>query len=141
MLKAVYDTNVVVSGLISSRGIPALLLDLVFNKRISLCLSPEIFHEYSSVLGRPKFGIPKRRRDSVFRVIRSLAEWVEPDQRITVTGDPDDNIILECAVAGAVDFIVTGNLRHFPKTIKQIPVVSPRQFLDVYLRSLINNEI
>lgn len=45
MFKVVYDTNVVVSGLLSSRGVPALLLDLVFNERVILFLSPEIFDE------------------------------------------------------------------------------------------------
>jgi hypothetical protein len=51
------------------------------------------------------------------------------------------NIILECAVAGQVDYLVTGNLRHFPKSIRQIPIVSPRQFLDNYLRSIAEDEI
>ena len=43
MLRAVYDTNVVVSGLISSRGFPALLLDLVFAERLVLVLSADVF--------------------------------------------------------------------------------------------------
>lgn len=141
MLKVVYDTNVVVSGLISSRGIPALLLDLVFNKRVSMILSEEIFNEYVEVLGRPKFNLPKRQRDSVLRQLRNLADWVESDQRISVAKDPDDNIILECAAAGRSDYLVTGNLRHFPKSISQIPIVNPRQFLDIYLRSIAEDEI
>jgi len=141
VLKVVYDTNVVVSGLLSSRGIPALLLDLVFNKRVSLILSEEIFDEYVEVLGRPKFNLPKRQRDSVLRQLRNLANWVKPDQRISVAQDPDDNIILECAVAGRANYLVTGNLRHFPKSIRQISIVNPRQFLDIYLRSIAEDEI
>ena len=141
MFKVVYDTNVVVSGLLSSRGIPALLLDLVSNKRVSLVLSSDIFDEYVDVLRRPKFNLPKRQRDSVLRRLRNLADWVEPNQQISVAKDPDDNIILECAVAGQVDYLVTGNLRHFPKSIRQIPIVSPRQFLDNYLRSITEDEI
>ena len=141
MLKVVYDTNVVVSGLLSSRGIPALLLDLVFNKRVSLILSEEIFDEYVEVLGRPKFNLPKRQRDSVLRQLRNLANWVKPDQRISVAQDPDDNIILECAVAGRANYLVTGNLHHFPKSIRQISIVNPRQFLDIYLRSIAEDEI
>lgn len=141
MFKIVYDTNVVVSGLLSSRGIPALLLDLVFNKLVSLVLSSDIFNEYADVLRRPKFNLPKRQRDAVLRHLRNLTDWVEPNQRISVAKDPDDNIILECAVAGQVDYLVTGNLRHFPKSIRQIPIVSPRQFLDNYLRSIAEDEI
>jgi putative PIN family toxin of toxin-antitoxin system len=81
MLKAVYDTNVVVSGLISDRGIPALLLELAFNKRVALFLSPEIFDEYERVVRRPKLQIPKIQRESVLKKLRSLAHWVEPRQR------------------------------------------------------------
>jgi len=57
VFKVVYDTNVVVSGLLSNRGIPALLLDLAFNKRVSLFLSAEIFDEYERVLRYPIFRI------------------------------------------------------------------------------------
>jgi len=140
VLKVVYDTNVVVSGLLSSRGIPALLLDLVFNERVSLILSEEIFNEYVEVLGRPKFNLPKRQRSSVLRRLSNLAEWVETIQRISVVKDPDDNIILECAVAGRANYLVTGNLRHFPKSIRQTSIVNPRQFLDIYLRSIVDDE-
>ena len=140
MFKVVYDTNVVVSGLLSSKGIPALLLDLVFNKRVSLVLSAEVFNEYADVLGRPKFNLPKRQRDSVLRQLRNLSDWVQPDQRISVAKDPDDNIILECAAAGQADYLVTGNLRHFPKSIRQVPIINPRQFLDIYLRSIAEDE-
>ena len=141
MLKVVYDTNIVVSGLLSRRGIPALLLDLVFNERVSLILSEEIFDEYVEVLGRPKFNLPGRQRSSVLRRLGSLAEWVEPSQRISVAKDPDDNMILECAVAGRANHLITGNLRHFPKSIRQTSIVNPRQFLDIYLRSIADGEI
>lgn len=134
MFKVVYDTNVVVSGLLSSRGAPSLLLDLVFNRRVSFFLSPETFDEYERVLRRAKFAIPKQRSDSVLRLLRSLSQWVEPRQRVTVATDPDDNVFLECALAGEVDFLVTGNTRHFPKTFRRIQVFNPRQFLDIYLR-------
>lgn len=138
MFKVVYDTNVVVSGLLSSRGIPALLLDLVFNGRVTLFLSPEVFEEYELVLARPRFGIRAARRESVLSQLRALSQWVEPRQHLAVAGDPDDNRFLECALAGKVDFLVTGNLRHFPKTLRDIRVVSPRQFFEIYWRSAVS---
>ena len=100
MFKVVYDTNVVVSGLLSSRGIPALLLDLVFNGRVVLFLSPDVFEEYEQVLARPRFAIQAARRESVLCQLRSLSRWVEPRQHLAVAGDPDDNRFLECALAG-----------------------------------------
>lgn len=138
MFKVVYDTNVVVSGLLSSRGIPALLLDLVFNGRVMLFLSPEVFEEYEQVLARPKFGIRAARRESVLRQLRSLSQWVEPRQHLAVAGDPDDNRFLECALAGKGDFLVTGNLRHFPKTLRDTRIVSPRQFFEIYWQSAVS---
>ena len=135
MLKVVYDTNVVVSGLISDRGIPALLLDLVFNERVSLILSPQVFDEYDRVLGRPKFRISEAQKASVLKKLRSLAHWVEPRQRITLSRDPDDDRFLECAAAGEADFLVTGNLRHFPKAFRRTRIVGPRQFFEIFWRS------
>ena len=132
MLKVIYDTNVVVSGLLSSRGIPALLLDLVFNKRVSLFISPQIFDEYDRVFQRPKFRVRQRQRKSVLRQLRGLAHWIEPRQHVNVAKDPDDNRFLECALAGEVEFLVTGNLRHFPGTFRGTQVVSPRQFFEIY---------
>ena len=137
MFKAVYDTNVVVSGLISDRGIPALLLDLAFNERVALVLSPEILDEYERVLSRPKLRILTTQRESVLKKLRSLAHWVEPRQRITAALDHDDNRFLECAVSGEADFLVTGNLRHFPKAFRGTRVVSPRQFFEIFWQSTV----
>ena len=136
MFKVVYDTNVVVSGLLSSRDAPALLLDLVFNERVILFLSPEIFDEYERVLSRPKLRIPRVRKESVLKRLRSLGHWVEPQERITAAGDPDDNRFLECAVSARVDFFVTGNLCHFPRTFRGVQVVNPRQFFEIYWQSI-----
>jgi putative PIN family toxin of toxin-antitoxin system len=97
MFKAVYDTNVVVSGLISSTGIPALLLDLVFSERIALVLSAEVFDEYERVIRRPKFTFSRPHRDAVLERLRSLAQWVETQESVTAAKDPDDNRFLECA--------------------------------------------
>jgi putative PIN family toxin of toxin-antitoxin system len=99
---------------------PALLLDLAFNKRVSLSLSAEIFDEYERVLRRPIFRIQPRQRESVLRQLRSLAHWTEPSERAEAARDPDDNPFLECALVGEVEFVITGNLRHFPRTFRGI---------------------
>lgn len=135
MFKVVYDTNVVVSGLLSSVGIPALLLDLVLNERLSIFLSAEVFDEYERVISRTRFRIPKLYREAVLKRLKSVAQWVEPQESVRVASDSDDNRFLDCAVAGRVDFLVTGNRRHFPKTFRGIRVVSPRLFFEIYLQS------
>lgn len=54
MIRVVYDTNVIVSGLLRS-GRPSLLLELAFQKKVSLFLSPSLLVEYEEVLEREKF--------------------------------------------------------------------------------------
>ena len=56
---------------------------------------------------------------------------VVPSKKVEATSDPDDNMFLECALEARADFVVTGNLRHFPSKFQDIRVVSPRQFLSV----------
>jgi putative PIN family toxin of toxin-antitoxin system len=130
VFKVVYDTNVLVSGLLSNRGIPALLLDLVFNKRVLLFLSPEIFDEYKRVLS---YSTEAERIGP--SELRSLGHWTELRERAEAASDPDDNRFLECALAGEVEFVITGNLGHFPRTFRGTRVVSPRQFFEIYWRA------
>jgi predicted nucleic acid-binding protein len=55
---------------------------------------------------------------------------VRPADSITVCVDPDDNIILECAVAAKAAYVVTGNLKHFPVSWAGSRIVTPRWLLD-----------
>jgi uncharacterized protein len=56
---------------------------------------------------------------------------VEPHRRLQVCIDPDDDGFLECALEARANYLVTGNLRHFPTWFQDIRVVIPRQFLTV----------
>jgi uncharacterized protein len=46
-----------------------------------------------------------------------------------MTSDPEDNIFLECADAARADYLVTGNVRHFPRFWKKTKVITSREFL------------
>ncbi len=61
MIKAVYDTNVIVATLINRDGLPALLLDLATQDRIQLFLSSFLLGEYEAVLRRPNLDSRRRR--------------------------------------------------------------------------------
>jgi predicted nucleic acid-binding protein len=56
---------------------------------------------------------------------------VTPRKRVQIATDPDDDKVIECALAGRADFIVTGNIRHFPTQFQDILVVSPRKFIEI----------
>jgi predicted nucleic acid-binding protein len=54
-----------------------------------------------------------------------------------VAGDPDDNRFLECADAARADYLVTGNLRHFPRFWKKTKIITPREFIGLVAPHLI----
>jgi predicted nucleic acid-binding protein len=58
-------------------------------------------------------------------------------RRLEVSGDPDDNRFLECADAGRADYMVTGNLRHFPRFWKKTKIITPREFIGIVAPHLI----
>jgi putative PIN family toxin of toxin-antitoxin system len=105
---------------------------MAIEKQLALCVSPAIFEEYQEVLAREKFK--KLEQKSVKRflsVLKQRSLWIEP--RVTVDvikNDPADNKFLECALAVQADFLITGNVRHFPpKAFHETRIVTPREFI------------
>lgn len=134
MIKAVYDTNVVVSALLSPQGIPARILRLAVEGQIRLILSKKVLDEYSEVLKRPELSLLKQDVNESLRDIRKNGKIVKAKSTVRVAGDPDDNIFLECALAGKAKYLVTGNKDDFPsERFKYTKIVSPKEFLDIYL--------
>jgi uncharacterized protein len=131
MIAAVFDTNVLVSGVLSPSGAPGRLLDAILDGFCQPVVSDSILAEYEEVLGRPKFGLPLSRVRSLLDGIRarSLAAPFHPVTRACDLPDPDDVSFLEAAAALHVP-MVAGNTRHFPKSaVGRISVLTPAAFL------------
>lgn len=128
MISAVLDTNVVVSAHLKAGGRQALLLDLAMARRFLWYVSEELLEEYEGVLLRKRFGLDPEGVAKSMRLIRNTAKIMRPDRRLRVTRDPDDNKVLDCAVAAGATYLVTGNLRHFPMRFEGVRVISPREF-------------
>jgi len=129
-LKAVFDSNIFVSALAIPGGQAERAVDLVINGRVNLCISKEIIHEVLEVLAQ-KFsrGSEELSRTAVF--LSDLSELVASRRKLAVLEDEPDNRILECAVAGHADIIVTGDRAMLNlKTYEHIRMLSLRQFLD-----------
>ncbi len=129
-MKAVFDTNIFVSALAIPGGQAERAIDLVIDARVNLCISKEIIHEVLRVLAQ-KFskGPEELSRTAVF--LSELAELVVPRKKLAVLDDEPDNRILECAVTGHADAIVTGDRAMLNlKKYQEIRVLSLRQFLD-----------
>ncbi len=135
MLKVVLDTNVIVSGLIASSGCPYEILQAHRRGEYVLVVSEAIVEEVERVLARPFFH-QKRRVDAsdiaaAGRLLRTDAVVVAPRGRLAVIADdPDDDRILECALEGGADYVISGDhhllsLRQYRNT----PIVTAREFL------------
>lgn len=133
MIRVVLDTNIVVSALLQPLGPPAQVFVLAIGGAIQLCISGEIYAEYEEVLSRPRFQRPEEVVAGTLQAIRDKSLWVRPTEAICVCSDPDDDIFLECAQAARADYLVTGNLKHFPASWGGTRIVSPRDLLDLIL--------
>lgn len=134
MLRIVLDTNVLVSATIHN-GKPRKLLQAGIKGKYRILSSREILNEFSEVLQRPQF---KMTRDDVIRIVSALIDTVEnihvtSDVR-AVNSDPDDNVIVNTALDGNADYIVSGDpdlldLEEFDG-IEIVPVSRMLEILD-----------
>jgi putative PIN family toxin of toxin-antitoxin system len=115
VIRAVIDTNVLVSAMISSSGNEALLIVAINAGLVAPCLSAEILKEYSEVLRRPRFGFPASEVDSLLELLTRRGHLLDQVPIVSISPDPDDDKFIACASAGKADFLVTGNKRHFPQ--------------------------
>ena len=110
-MRVVQDTNVIISAL-NFPGNERLVLELALRGRFELFLSLSILDEVAGVLVR-KFGWEQERTARAISVLRNAAIVIEPPRLAEVIeGGHPDNRILECAVAAAADYLVTGDRRH-----------------------------
>ena len=128
-MKVVFDTNVFVSALTFRGGRGEQALRRILEGRDSLVLSKPILDKLLRVLAT-KFS---REREELARVAVYLAELaqMDPPDRFDVLSDEPDNRILECAIAGGVDAIVTGD-RAVLKLgdFRGVKIVSLREYLE-----------
>ena len=86
MIRAVIDTNVLVSGLLSPAGNEALILLAIHQGLVHPCFSEEILEEYAAVLARPKFAFPSDEIAAVLAMFRSQGELLLPESAIFPAG-------------------------------------------------------
>jgi uncharacterized protein len=136
-LRLVIDTNVLISAAIKPAGLQRTVLLLAITKPARLYISRPILDEYTELLARPELKIRKGLRQQFLQLIKNNCYTVAPTRRLEVTSDPDDNIFLECADEARADYLVTGNLKHFPRFWKKTKVITPREFISVVAPHLI----
>jgi putative PIN family toxin of toxin-antitoxin system len=137
-LRLVIDTNVVISAALKPEGLQRTSFLLAITKPARLYVSQLILDEYAEVLSRPELKIRKGLRRQLLQLIRNRGNLVVPSRRLEVSDDPDDNRFLECADAARADYLVTGNLRHFPRLWKKTKIITLREFIGLVAPHLIS---
>jgi len=129
MLKVVLDTNVIVSGLNFPTSNLAKILLLVASGEIANFTSRHIVNETRRIL-IDKFFWTGEKVEAVEGWLKTFSKLVDPKNRISVIDDDPDNRILECAVEGRADFIISGD-RHLTnlKNFQGIKIIAPSTFL------------
>jgi len=128
-LRAVFDANVLISGLVF-RGTPGRCLDAVASGQVE-CITRSV------ILGdvADKLAVKFRHRDIVLADelawCIAYTQMVEPQGAIRgVCRDPDDDLVIECAVISHADFIVTGDADLLGlNTYQSIRIVTPAVFV------------
>lgn len=130
MVRIVADANIYISAF-NFGGSAAEIIELAQNGRIDLFVSPAILHEVERILSTKFYWSDRRIEGAIFNLLQ-FAHLVYPtDQIEVVTGDPDDNRILECGMEAGANFIVSGD-RHLLKlrSYRGIQIVRPAEFIE-----------
>ena len=136
MVKMVVDTNVLISAILFG-GNPEKVLNMAEENRIEMLISLQILEEFTNVL-QDKFSFSQDMAELAASKIKEISTLVIPTQRLSVIKEKDaDNRVLECAVEGETQYIVTGDTKHLQplKEYKGIRILSPAQFLETFLNN------
>jgi putative PIN family toxin of toxin-antitoxin system len=129
-VKVVFDTNVLVSALVFPGGRGETALRRIIEEQDQLVISKPILDELLGTLGR-KFSRDAEELAHIAVFLSELAVVVKPRRRLRVVKDEPDNRILECALAGRAEAIVTGDhallaLREY----RSVRLISLRDYLE-----------
>jgi putative PIN family toxin of toxin-antitoxin system len=134
-MRAVIDTNVLVSALFSRRGAANHVFSAAADGAFVVLAPPPLFLEYEEVLKRPEHRL-RHGPDlgQVDTLLRSLATITEPvDVRFVwrpQLRDPDDEMVLEAAINGSADVIATYNVAGFGAAVRfGLRIAAPQDFL------------
>lgn len=136
-VSVVFDTNILISATLWPRGNPLRCLELAKTRVVESVTCEEILREFQEKLETKFNRSPAYARTAVDDV-RSFSRVVAITGTVRgVSPDPDDDMVLECAVAGGADYIVSGDKRHLLAlgSYQGIPIVTAARFLALVAQS------
>jgi putative PIN family toxin of toxin-antitoxin system len=128
-VRAVLDTNILVSSILSPSGSAGAVLSLALQSEIVVLCSAVLLAEFEEVLGR--FMTSAEAADAR-GALEELSYLVEPRRVAAVSRDPDDDHVLAAAVAGKAEYIVTRDKDLLVMgSYTGIEIVEPGPFLGI----------
>jgi putative PIN family toxin of toxin-antitoxin system len=127
-MKAVVDTNVIVSALMNTHGTPAKILSLILNGNVKTLYDNRIIFEYNDVLSRNEFGFPKEIINDLINYFKRDGEFVNSEYLKIKFSDEADKKFYEVYKTGKAEYLITGNLKRFPK---EDAIITPKEFMRV----------
>ena len=132
-MKVVFDTNILVSALVFPGGRADIALRRIIEEKDRLLLSKPILDELLRILAR-KFSRDAEELAHAAVFLSDLSVLVKPRRKLAVLTDEPDNRILECAVTGGADAIVTGDKALLAlKIFRKVKLLSLRDYLEEVL--------
>jgi len=134
MIRLVLDTNTLVSAVGWKHSKPRIILEACLPGKFRMVTSPELLKEFIAVMERPKFGfIPEEQKRELVARLVSYCEIVEPKKKLNIIkNDPADNKVLECALEGKAQYIISGDNHLLRlKGFRGIRIVTAAEFLEM----------
>ncbi|MDR2444773.1 MAG: putative toxin-antitoxin system toxin component, PIN family [Spirochaetaceae bacterium] len=137
-MKVVIDTNVIVSALMNTNGTPAKILSLILNGKVKILYGKvkilydnRIIFEYIDVLSREDFGFDIEIISDIIDYIMTEGEYVNSEYMNIEFIDEADKKFYEVHKSGEAQYLITGNIKHFPK---ENAIIIPKSFLEIFDR-------
>ncbi len=131
MINIVIDTNVIVSSFLNKFGVPSQIVKLVYDKKVQLFLSEEIFYEYKTVLRRTKFNIDEIKINDFLTSILKFSMLLKPNKIEEIKFSDNSDLKFYKLAIFAKAILITRN-KHFPN---ESLVQSPREFINLLMDS------
>jgi putative PIN family toxin of toxin-antitoxin system len=134
MLRAVVDTNILIRALIKPHGTVGPILTQLAANAYTLVYSQPLLDELVEKLALPrirvKYGLDNQAIETTLALLALRGELVQPTRAVRVCRDPDDNALIEAALAGGAEYVVTGDEDLLVlKKFATVRIVTPRLFL------------
>lgn len=133
--RIILDTNVLISALLFN-GPPRKVLELVISGAVDCTLSLPILDELRDVLQRPKFGFSPEQAMQVLEELHAVCDVINPAIPLKVViADPDDNMVLECALESKADYVISGDEHLLGLvTFRGSRILAPSDYLNTLSR-------